>query len=159
VERRKEEPMGMRRVLCHAQLNLKQIDIPLSVFACAQIFVERLPHSKTKNLTSIYFASQLHNISQGGPPSLSLIHTSQKERKGKDSLARTEKERSSKMADFGFLLPDRLKSRLDLNQQHQRKSESFEHRLEKAKLKRQVCRIAFASFLLLRTTRTTLLIE
>ncbi|CAL6441588.1 unnamed protein product [Bathycoccus prasinos] len=33
------------------------------------------------------------------------------------------------MADFQFLLPDRLKSRLDHNQQHQRKSESFEHRL------------------------------
>lgn len=45
------------------------------------------------------------------------------------------------MADFGFVLPDRLKSILDHHQQHQRKSESFEHRLEKAKLKRQVRRI------------------
>jgi hypothetical protein len=54
---------------------------------------------------------------------------------------KTCEKKKRKMADFGFVLPDRLKSILDHHQQHQRKSESFEHRLEKAKLKRQVRRI------------------
>ena len=54
---------------------------------------------------------------------------------------KTCEKKKRKMADFGFVLPDRLKSILDYHQQHQRKSESFEHRLEKAKLKRQVRRI------------------
>ena len=105
-----------------------------------------MPTQPTKNFASNPFTDNRlhHNISQGGLINVNS-HTKKKEfspsfarRKGKDSLVRTEKERSSKMADFGFMLPDRLKSRLDLNQQHQRKSESFEHRLEKAKLKRQV---------------------
>jgi len=54
---------------------------------------------------------------------------------------KTCEKKKRKMADFGFVLPDRLKSILDYHHQHQRKSESFEHRLEKAKLKRQVRRI------------------
>jgi len=137
VERRKEEPMGMSGPLSRTV----KLKTDRYIFLFLRVLKFLLCPQPTKNLASHPFTdNRLHHTIYR--KAASFIVNSQNfsfaQRKGKDSLVRTEKERSSKMADFGFLLPDRLKSRFDLNQQHQRKPESFEHRLEKAKLKRQV---------------------
>jgi hypothetical protein len=138
VERRKEEPMGMSGPLSRTV----KLKTDRYIFLFLRVLKFLLCPQPTKNLASSHIHLQIIDCITTYRKAASFIVNSQNfsfaQRKGKDSLVRTEKERSSKMADFGFLLPDRLKSRFDLNQQHQRKPESFEHRLEKAKLKRQV---------------------